>query len=91
MNQKKGYKSNYRPEYPADFAFDYKDPLTLSRFLMEAGKIVPARVSKLSHKQQRALNTEVKKARQLALIPQGAFAADQYRFPDQISVKPFEY
>lgn len=91
MNPKKGYRSKYRPEYPADFTFDYKDPVSLTRFLMDAGKIVPARVSKLSNKQQNQLSRAIKKARNVALVPQGAFAADQFKFPELPSPKPFEY
>lgn len=91
MKPKKGYRSKYRAEYPADFKFDYKDPLTLTRFLMEGGKIVPSRVSKLSAKQQNSLANSIKKARQLALIPQGTYAADQFRNAEIPSPKPFEY
>lgn len=91
MKPKKGYRSKYRPEYPADFKFDYKDPLSLTRFLMDAGKIVPARVSKLSNQQQSRLAKAIKQARQVALVPQGSYAADQFRTPDLPSPKPFEY
>jgi len=91
MNPKKGYRSKYRPEYPADFAFDYKDPVSLTRFLMDAGKIVPARVSKLSNKQQNELARAIKKARNVALVPQGSYAADQFRNPELPSPKTFEY
>ena len=45
---KKSYRSKFRPDYPAEFVFDYKDPVTLYRFIMEGGKIVPSRISKLS-------------------------------------------
>ncbi|MGH1469389.1 MAG: 30S ribosomal protein S18 [Bdellovibrionales bacterium] len=91
MNAKKGYRSKYRPEYPVDFKFDYKDPASLTRFLMDAGKIVPARVSKLSNKQQNLLARAIKKARQVALVPQGTYAADQYRNPEMPAPKTFEY
>lgn len=91
MNPKKGYRSKYRPEYPADFAFDYKDPVSLSRFLMDAGKIVPARVSKLSSKQQNELSRAIKKARNVALVPQGSYAADQYKSPVLPAPQLFEY
>lgn len=91
MKPKKGYRSKYRPEYPATFVFDYKDPLSLTRFLMEAGKIVPSRVSKLGTGQQRALTKAIKKARHIALLPQGNLASDKFRNPEQISPVPFEY
>ena len=58
-----------RPRPPVDLIFDYKDIDSLRQFLSDGGKIVPARVSRLSRKQQRQLTTEVKRARQLALLP----------------------
>lgn len=58
-----------RPRPPVDLIFDYKDIDSLRQFLSDGGKIVPARVSRLSRKQQRVLTTEVKRARQLALLP----------------------
>lgn len=88
---RKNYKTKYRTDYPADFKFDYKDPVSLSKFLYEGGRIVPARVSKLSFKQQKSLNRAIKKARQLALIPVGSLAYDNMRKPTPISAKPFEY
>ncbi len=91
MNQKKGYRSKYRPEYPVDFKFDYKDAASLTRFIMDAGKIVPARVSKLSSKQQNLLARAVKKARQIALVPQGTYASDMYKNPEIPQPKTFEY
>ncbi len=91
MNEKKGYKSKFRPEYPLNFKFDYKDPASLTRFLVDAGKIVPARVSKLSTKQQNSLSRAIKKARQIALVPQGTHAADHYKNPKVPTPKTFEY
>lgn len=87
---KKGIRSKYRPEYPAEFKFDYKDPVSLGRFLMEGGRIIPARISKLSLSQQHNLARAVKKARNLALLPVGSHAYDTYGFPTQISSTPFE-
>ncbi len=54
---------------PPDLIFDYKDVESLKPFLSESGKIVPARISRLSASQQRKLTQEVKRARQLALLP----------------------
>lgn len=53
--------------------FDYKDVETLQGFLTPGGRIVAARVSRLNAKQQRQLAREVKRARQLALLPNGSF------------------
>lgn len=87
--KKASYRSKYRTEYPADFHFDYKDPMTLGRFLMEGGKIVPARISKLSLGQQKRVASAVKQARNLALLPYGADAYDYADRPEPISPKPF--
>ena len=87
---KKGHRSKYRAEYPGDFKFDYKDPLTLNRFVMDGGKITPSRISKLSLSQQRQVTRAVKKARALALLPIGGHAYDTAGRPEQISAKPFE-
>lgn len=87
---KKSYRSKYRPEYPGEFNFDYKDPVTLYRFIMEGGKIIPSRISKLSMTQQRNAAKAVKKARSLALLPLGTDAYDRFDRPEPISAKPFE-
>lgn len=87
---KKNYRSKYRPEYPADFNFDYKDPVTLGRFTMEGGKIIPSRINKLSNTQQRRLASAVRKSRSLALLPLGTEAYDNFDRPEPISPKPFE-
>ena len=50
---RKTVRSKYRPEFPGDYHFDYKDPQTLARFISEGGKITPARISKLSLAQQK--------------------------------------
>lgn len=86
---KKNYRSKFRPDYPADFIFDYKDPVTLGRFIMESGKIVPSRISKLSSAQQKKAAAAVRKARSLALLPNGTGAYDTFERPEVISAKPF--
>lgn len=87
---KKGKKSKFRPEFPSEFKFDYKDPSTLYRFVMEGGKIVPSRISKVSNSQQRKVASAVKVARNLALLPTGNQAYDNFRMPEPISPKPFD-
>jgi len=86
---KKNYRSKFRPDYPADFEFDYKDPVTLGRFIMESGKIVPSRISKLSSAQQKNVAAAIRKARSLALLPNGTGAYDTFERPETISPKPF--
>ena len=83
-------KSKFRPEFPGQFKFDYKDPVTLNRFLMDGGKITPQRVSKLSSSQQAQVTHSIKKARNLALLPIGSAAYDKSGRPEQISATPFE-
>lgn len=53
--------------------FDYKDVETLQQFVTPGGKILAARMSRLSAKQQRQLARAVKRSRQLALLPVGSY------------------
>src|ERR1044072_7239700 len=78
---RKNYRSKFRPDYPADFNFDYKDPVTLGRFIMEGGKIVPSRISKLSSAQQKNVAAAIRKARSLGLLPNGTSAYDTFERP----------
>jgi len=48
---------------------DYKDTKLLSRFISERGKILPSRITSVSHKKQRILAIAIKRARNLALLP----------------------
>jgi small subunit ribosomal protein S18 len=86
---KKTVRSKYRPEFPGDYFFDYKDAQTLGRFISEGGKITPARISKLSLAQQKRVAAAVKKARNLGLLPLGNEAYDFQERPEAISPKPF--
>ena len=47
----------------------YRDVKVLAPFIPERGKIQPRRISGTCAKHQRALQTAIKRARQLALIP----------------------
>jgi len=55
---------------------DYKDEKILQRFITEQGKIIPRRTSGTCANHQRILNTAIKRARHLALLP---FVADVSR------------
>jgi small subunit ribosomal protein S18 len=55
---------------------DYKDEKILQRFVSEQGKIIPRRTSGACANHQRMLNTAIKRARHLALLP---FVADVSR------------
>ena len=48
---------------------DYKDTAKLRKFISERGKILPRRISGACAKHQREVNTAIKRARQVALLP----------------------
>lgn len=48
---------------------DYKDVARLRKFISESAKILPRRVSGTCAKHQRDLNTAIKRARYMALLP----------------------
>jgi len=50
-------------------AIDYKDHKMLRLFTTERGKIVPRRISGNCAKHQRKLTVEIKRARNIALLP----------------------
>src|SRR5512146_1446999 len=51
---------------------DYKDVRMLMPFVPDRGKILPRRISGVCAPHQRALQTAIKRARQLALVPHTA-------------------
>ena len=55
---------------------DYKDPVFLSKFVNEQGKLLPKRVTWTSLKYQRKVSQAVKRARYLALMP---YVTDLYK------------
>lgn len=87
---KKPSRSKYRQEFTGDHIFDYKDPVSLMRFLSDGGKITPARISKLSLAQQRRVAAAVKKARSLALLPNGMGQYDNFYKAEPVNPVPFE-
>ncbi len=48
---------------------DYKEPKTLRLFITETGKVTPRRISGTCAKHQRKLAVQIKRARQIALLP----------------------
>lgn len=48
---------------------DYKNPQLLKHFLTDRGKIVPARITGITARQQRQITQAIKRARMLALLP----------------------
>jgi small subunit ribosomal protein S18 len=83
-------RNKYRSEYTGDHVFDYKDPVSLSRFISDGGKIVPSRISKLSVAQQKKVAGAVKKSRNLSLLPSGTDSYDTFTRAESISPVPFE-
>ena len=47
---------------------DYKNIRLLKKYMSENGKILPSRITNVSHKKQRELSLSIKRARNLALI-----------------------
>ena len=48
---------------------DYKEYKFLRKFITDQGKIIPAHVTAVSAKYKRLLTKEIKKARNIALLP----------------------
>ena len=48
---------------------DYKDVELLSQFITEKGKILPRRITGVSHRFQKLLCVAIKRARNVALLP----------------------
>ena len=48
---------------------NYKEYKFLRKFITDQGKIIPAHVTGVSAKYQRSLSKEIKKARNIALLP----------------------
>ena len=53
----------------ADMVLSYKEPMVLNQFLTDRGKIVPSRISGTCAHHQRVLALEIKRARNIALLP----------------------
>jgi small subunit ribosomal protein S18 len=48
---------------------DYKDVITLKKFISERGKILPRRATGTCAKHQRKVTEAIKRARNVALLP----------------------
>jgi small subunit ribosomal protein S18 len=53
----------------SNLKINYKDPGTLKYFITERAKIIPRRISGTCAKHQRELAREIKRARNIALLP----------------------
>ena len=56
---------------------DYKDAAKLKRYLTEAGKIIPRRITGNCAEHQRMIAKAIKRAREAAII---GYTFDQYRY-----------
>jgi small subunit ribosomal protein S18 len=52
-----------------DIKIDYKNVDILKRFITDRGKIIPSRITGTCAKHQRMLKKEIKRARNMALLP----------------------
>ena len=74
-NQHSSFRPNRRRKKVCVFCaekvneIDYKDVARLRKFISESAKILPRRVSGTCAKHQRDLNTAIKRARYMALLP----------------------
>jgi small subunit ribosomal protein S18 len=75
MGARKRFPGQDRQRLPANYIFDYKNAVVLKNYITEVGKLMPARLTRLTAKQQRQLKIAIKRARHLALIPY----TDKYR------------
>ncbi|NJN73837.1 MAG: 30S ribosomal protein S18 [Limnothrix sp. RL_2_0] len=62
------YRKRLSPIPPSQ-PIDYKDVELLRKFITERGKILPRRITGLTARQQRDVNTAIKRARMVALLP----------------------
>jgi small subunit ribosomal protein S18 len=62
-------RRRFNTDNTKELVIDYKNPQMLKNFLTDRGKIVPARISGLTARQQRQLTKAIKRARMLALLP----------------------
>ena len=65
----RGRKRRVSPLADPTVVIDYKNPQLLKHFLTERGKIVPARITGITARQQRQITKAIKRARLLALLP----------------------
>jgi small subunit ribosomal protein S18 len=66
---RRGRRKKVSPLADPTVVIDYKNPQLLKHFLTDRGKLVPARISGVSARQQRQITRAIKRARMLALLP----------------------
>ncbi|MCF7851690.1 MAG: 30S ribosomal protein S18 [Simkaniaceae bacterium] len=74
-NRGRGSDSSFKKKKRCPFTekgmkhIDYKDIDTLCQFITERGKILPRRITGVSHFHQKLLTKAIKRARYIALLP----------------------
>lgn len=66
---RRGRRKKVSPLADPTVVIDYKNPQLLKHFLSDRGKLIPARISGVSARQQRQITRAIKRARMLALLP----------------------
>ncbi len=66
---RRGRRKKVSPLADPTVVIDYKNPQLLKHFLTDRGKIVPARITGITARQQRQITQAIKRARMLALLP----------------------
>ncbi len=73
MNKRRSFGFKKKKSCPFTAAgikeIDYKDTETLEKFITERGKILPRRITGISHHYQQLLKKAIKKSRHVALLP----------------------
>jgi len=73
MNKRRSFGFKKKKSCPFTAAgikeIDYKNTETLEKFITERGKILPRRITGVSHHYQQLLKKAIKKARHVALLP----------------------
>ena len=73
MNKRRSFGFKKKKSCPFKAAgikeIDYKNTETLEKFITERGKILPRRITGVTHHYQQLLKKAIKKARHVALLP----------------------
>ena len=62
-------KKNCPLSKKSDEELNYKDIKLLKKYISDSAKILPTRITNVSHSKQKILVREIKRARALALLP----------------------
>ena len=68
-NNRNNNDDDFNPKFKKNLVLDYKNPEQLKKFINERGKILPRRATGACAKHQRDITLEVKRCRQIAMLP----------------------